>query len=190
MMLPKLSIIISAPSGAGKSTVVAALLKQLPQLAFSVSACSRSPRKNERDGVHYYFLDQDSFKHRIDEGEFFEWEEVYPGMYYGTLQSELERIWAEGKVVVFDVDVFGALQIKSKLGTEALSIFIQPPNLDSLEERLRNRQTDNEQKIQLRLAKAAQEMEQASKFDKIVINDDLNEAIERVKSLILDFIQR
>lgn len=183
------SIVISAPSGAGKSTIVGALLAKFPQLAFSISACSRPPRGQEQNGVHYYFLQPEQFKQKIEEGAFFEWEEVYTGMYYGTLQAELERIWSAGKVVVFDVDVIGGIKIKQKLQDAALSIFIQPPSIAILEERLRKRQTDSEEKIQLRIAKAAEEMSHSSAFDHVVVNDNLTVAIEQIEQLILAFIE-
>jgi guanylate kinase len=183
------SIVISAPSGAGKSTIVGALLAKFPQLAFSISACSRPPRGQEQNGVHYYFLQPEQFKQKIEEGEFFEWEEVYTGMYYGTLQAELERIWSAGKVVVFDVDVIGGIKIKQKLQDAALSIFIQPPSIAILEERLRKRQTDSEEKIQLRIAKAAEEMSHSSAFDHVVVNDNLTVTIEQIEQLILAFIE-
>lgn len=183
------SIVISAPSGAGKSTIVGALLAKFPQLAFSISACSRPPRGQEQNGVHYYFLQPEQFKQKIEEGAFFEWEEVYTGMYYGTLQAELERIWSAGKVVVFDVDVIGGIKIKQKLQDAALSIFIQPPSIAVLEERLRKRQTDSEEKIQLRIAKAAEEMSHSSAFDHVVVNDNLTVTIEQIEQLILAYIE-
>ena len=183
------SIVISAPSGAGKSTIVGALLAKFPQLAFSISACSRPPRGQEQNGVHYYFLQPEQFKQKIEEGAFFEWEEVYTGMYYGTLQAELERIWSAGKVVVFDVDVIGGIKIKQKLQDAALSIFIHPPSIAVLEERLRKRQTDSEEKIQLRIAKAAEEMSHSSAFDHVVVNDNLTVTIEQIEQLILAFIE-
>jgi guanylate kinase len=183
------SIVISAPSGAGKSTIVGALLRKYPQLEFSISACSRPPRGQEQDGVDYYFLTPDAFKAQIAQGAFFEWEEVYAGMYYGTLNAELARIWSASKVVVFDVDVIGGLKIKEKLQNAALAIFIQPPSIAVLEERLRKRQTDSEEKIQLRIAKAAEEMSHAAAFDHVVVNDDLSEAILQIEQLILAFIE-
>jgi guanylate kinase len=183
------SIVISAPSGAGKSTIVGALLAKYPQLSFSISAASRPPRGQEQNGVHYYFLKPEQFQQKIEEGAFFEWEEVYDGMYYGTLQSELERIWSVGKVVVFDVDVIGGIKIKEKLQNKALSIFIQPPSIAVLEQRLRKRQTDSEEKIQLRIAKAAEEMSHAGAFDHIIVNDELEVAIEQIEQLILAFIE-
>ena len=178
------SIVISAPSGAGKSTIVSALLQKYPQLAFSISACSRQPRGQEINGVHYYFLSPENFKTKIDEGAFFEWEEVYEGMYYGTLNSELERIWSQGQIVVFDVDVIGGLNIKQKLKDAVVAIFIQPPSIAVLEERLIKRQTDAPDKIKLRLAKAAEEMSRAHEFDHVVINDDLQKAIADIEALL------
>lgn len=189
-MLSKRSIVISAPSGAGKSTIVGALLRKYPQLEFSISACSRAPRGQEQNGVDYYFLTPDTFKQQIEQGAFFEWEEVYAGMYYGTLHAELERIWTAGKVVVFDVDVIGGLKIKEKLQTAAVSIFIQPPSIQVLEERLRKRQTDTEEKIQIRLAKAEEEMSHAQEFDHVIVNDDLNKAIAAVEQLVLQLISK
>ena len=187
-MLSKRSIVISAPSGAGKSTIVGALLRKYPQLEFSISACSRAPRGQEQNGVDYYFLTPGTFKQQIEQGAFFEWEEVYAGMYYGTLQAELERIWSAGKVVIFDVDVIGGLKIKEKLQTAAVSIFIQPPSIQVLEERLRKRQTDTEDKIQLRLAKAAEELSHAQDFDYVVVNDELSMAIEAVERIVQQLI--
>ena len=189
-MLSKRSIVISAPSGAGKSTIVGALLRKYPQLEFSISACSRAPRGQEQNGVDYYFLTPDTFNQQIEQGAFFEWEEVYAGMYYGTLHAELERIWTAGKVVVFDVDVIGGLKIKEKLQTAAVSIFIQPPSIQVLEERLRKRQTDTEEKIQIRLAKAEEEMSHAQAFDHVIVNDDLNKAIAAVEQLVLQLISK
>lgn len=183
------SIVISAPSGAGKSTIVNALLTQDHRLAFSVSACSRAPRGAEQDGVHYYFLSPALFKEKISEGAFFEWEEVYAGMYYGTLKSEMERIWAADQVVVFDVDVVGGLRIKELLKQDVLAIFIQPPSIEELEQRLIKRQTDAPEKIQIRIAKAAEEMQRASAFDHIVVNDDLQTAIAEAKTLIDEFLK-
>ena len=182
------SIVISAPSGAGKSTIVGALLAKYPQLAFSVSACSRAPRGKEQNGVHYYFLEPSEFKQKIAQGAFFEWEEVYEGMYYGTLHTELERIWAADQVVVFDIDVVGGLKVKEKLKDATISIFIQPPSIAALEERLRKRQTDSEEKIKLRLQKAEEELSKAQLFDYVVVNDDLSRAIAEVEALIIPML--
>lgn len=181
-------IIISAPSGAGKTTIVQALLKEMTQLAFSISACSREPRGNEQNGIDYYFLGREGFEQRIAEEAFLEWEEVYDGMFYGTLKSELTRIWSEGKTVIFDVDVVGGIHLKQIMGEKALSIFIQPPSMEELSRRLTSRNTDSIDKINMRLAKAKQEIEQAKDFDVIVVNDQLELAIQTVHSTILSFI--
>ncbi|MBP5994700.1 MAG: guanylate kinase [Crocinitomicaceae bacterium] len=181
-------IIISAPSGAGKTTIVQALLKDMTQLAFSISACSREPRGNEQNGIDYYFLGREGFEQRIAEEAFLEWEEVYDGMFYGTLKSELTRIWSEGKTVIFDVDVVGGIHLKQIMGEKALSIFIQPPSMEELSRRLTSRNTDSIDKINMRLAKAKQEIEQAKDFDVIVVNDQLELAIQTVHSTISSFI--
>ena len=183
-------IIFSAPSGAGKTTIVHALLNSMPQLAFSVSACSRAPRGKEIDGVDYHFLTADEFRTKIQNDEFVEWEEVYSDMYYGTLKSEIERIWSLGKTVVFDVDVVGGLNLKKNFKEQALAVFIQPPSLTILEQRLRNRKTDSEEKIQIRLAKSIQELERATEFDVIIENNVLEVAIEKSKKLVIEFIER
>jgi guanylate kinase len=182
-------IIISAPSGAGKTTIVQALLKDMNQLAFSISACSREPRGKEENGIDYYFLSKEDFQKRITENAFLEWEEVYEGMFYGTLKSELSRIWGEGKTVIFDVDVVGGIHLKQIMADKALSIFIQPPSMEELERRLTTRNTDSLEKINMRLAKAKQEIEQAKDFDVIVVNDQLDLAIQTVHSAISSFIQ-
>jgi len=182
-------IIISAPSGAGKTTIVRALLKELPQLAFSISACSREPRGLEKNGVDYYFLGKEGFGQQIEANAFVEWEEVYEGMFYGTLKSELARIWKEGKIVIFDVDVVGGIHLKEIMKEKALSVFIQPPSLEELERRLKSRNTDSMNKIAMRVAKAAQEIEQAKEFDVIVVNDQLELAIQAIHSAIARFIE-
>ncbi len=183
------AIIISAPSGAGKSTIVQHLLKQIPGLEFSVSACSRPIRGSEIDGKDYHFISLDDFKSRIERNEFVEWEEVYPGSYYGTLKSELELIWAAGKVPVFDVDVVGGVNLKKHFGEAALAIFIQPPSIHILEERLRKRSSDSEESLKKRIAKAELEMTYASRFDRIVVNDVLARAIKEAGELAGTWMQ-
>jgi len=181
-------IIFSAPSGAGKSTLVHSLLPQLPELSFSISATSRSPRGREEHGKDYYFLSSEEFNARIAKDELLEWEEVYADTYYGTLRSEVERIWSEGKVVVFDVDVVGALNLKKQFGERALALFVKAPSIEILEQRLRDRATDSEEKIQQRVAKATIEMARAPEFDKVIVNDDLNTAIAEALGILKDFI--
>lgn len=174
-------VIFSAPSGAGKTTIVHHLLNHLKELEFSISACSREPRPNETDGKDYYFIGVEGFKKKIEENAFIEWEEVYTDNYYGTLVSELERIWKNGHVVIFDVDVIGGLNLKKKLGEHALAVFVQPPSVDDLEKRLRHRSTETEEKIQQRLAKAKLELSYADKFDVVLLNDHLETAFEEAK---------
>jgi len=179
------SIIFSAPSGAGKTTIVRHLLG-LPELnlAFSVSATTRALRGSEEHGHDYYFLSQSEFQTHIENGDLVEWEEVYPGKFYGTLKSELERLWEQGKTVVFDVDVVGGSNLKNVLGEEALAIFIQPPSLDVLRSRLEGRGTETQERIEERMAKASWEMEQKVHFDRILINDDLLRACETAEDWI------
>lgn len=183
-------IIVSAPSGAGKTTIVRHLLSLPLQLAFSVSATSRAPRPGESDGLDYYFLSADTFRQKIDAGEFLEWEEVYPGTYYGTLKSEVERIWDEGKSVVFDVDVIGGLNIKKIYGDKALAVFVQPPSVEVLHQRLRNRSTESEEKIATRIAKAEYELSFAPLFDVLLINDNLQTALTEAELKVRNFLNR
>lgn len=183
-------IIFSAPSGSGKTTIVKSVLQETTNLAFSVSACSRPKRPNEQDGVDYYFLTPDDFRKKINEDAFLEWEEVYPGSYYGTLRSELVRIWKSGRHVVFDVDVAGGLNIKKQYPEQALAIFIQPPSLEELEKRLVNRGTETPESLQKRIGKAAYELTFAKDFDKIVINDDLIRAINETIQIVNKFINK
>ncbi|TNE55504.1 MAG: guanylate kinase [Bacteroidetes bacterium] len=183
-------IIFSAPSGAGKTTIVRHLLKQNLGLEFSVSACSRSPRKNERDGVDYHFFSVEEFRSKIESDDFVEWEEVYAGMFYGTLKSEIERIWSEGKAVIFDVDVEGGINLKKQFGDQALAVFVEPPSIEVLEERLRSRSTDPEEKIRIRLAKAKQEMTRAIYFDRTLRNDDLERACDEAVEVVREFLQK
>ena len=182
-------IIFSAPSGAGKSTLVRYLLSQGLRIQFSVSATSRQPRGEEKDGVEYYFLTPEEFRKRIANNEFLEYEEVYTDKYYGTLKSEVDRILAEGTNVVFDVDCVGGLNIKKIYGEQALSIFVMPPSVEVLRERLEKRGTDSPQVIESRLAKAEYEMSFAPQFDVTVYNDDYDRVKGEVLQLVSDFIQ-
>ncbi len=181
-------IIFSAPSGSGKSTLVHYLLDQVPGFAFSISATSRAPRGAEKEGVDYYFLSAASFKERVERGEFLEWEEVYEGTYYGTLNSEVARSWEKGDAVAFDIDVVGGLNLKKQFGDRALALFIQAPSVEELERRLIDRGTDSPEKIKQRIDKAAWEMTQAEGFDHIIINDDLDRAKAEAKELLKAFL--
>jgi guanylate kinase len=177
-------MVFSAPSGAGKTTIVTHLLKAFNKLEFSVSATSRAPRGQEVDGKDYYFLSVKEFKKRIKNNEFVEYEEVYPGSFYGTLKSEVERIWAKGNVIMFDVDVKGGVSIKKIFGEKAFTVFIMPPSLEVMEKRLRARGTDSEEAIKTRVAKAAEEMTYAAKFDAVLVNDVLEESFEKAERLV------
>jgi guanylate kinase len=183
-------IIVSAPSGAGKTTIVRHLLAMLLPLSFSVSATSRAPRTGEVDGHDYYFLSADTFRQKIEAEEFLEWEEVYPGTYYGTLKSEVERIWNEGKSVVFDVDVIGGLNIKKIYGDKALAIFVQPPSVETLRQRLCNRSTESEDKIATRIAKAEYELSFAPQYDVVLINDNLQTTLSEAEALIHNYLNK
>jgi guanylate kinase len=183
-------IIFSAPSGAGKTTIVKHLLSfNELNLAFSISACSRPKRNNEQDQKDYYFLSLEEFRNKIEANEFLEWEEVYKDNFYGTLKSEIDRIWNNRQHAIFDVDVKGGLNLKKIFGTDALAIFVMPPSMQELEERLRSRKTETEEKIQTRLAKAQSELETASLFDKIILNDNLEKAISEAKIMIEAFLK-
>ena len=182
-------VIFSAPSGAGKSTIVSHLLKKFPELEFSISATSRAPRGNEQDGREYYFFSAERFRQLIAEDKFVEHEEVYPGSFYGTLKSEVERIWAKGHVIVFDIDVKGGVNVKRIFGDKAFSVFIQAPSVDVLRQRLIGRGTDSAEAIEKRVAKAASEMEfAAGKFDYVLVNDDLETALAEAEKIIGKFI--
>lgn len=184
-------IIFSAPSGAGKTTIVKHLLSKFPNdLAFSISASTREPRGNEVDGKDYYFISKDDFLHKIAKQEFIEFEEVYSGTFYGTLRSELERIWAEGKSVIFDIDVVGGLRLKSKYPEEALAIFVNPPSLEVLKQRLSGRGTDSEEKLQERFAKAEHELGFADRFDVVLQNHELEQACAEAERLVTGFIKK
>ena len=183
-------IIIAAPSGAGKTSVVHHLLKTLPQrLGFSVSCATRSPRANEKNGVDYYFIAADEFKQRIEKDEFAEWEMVYEGKYYGTLRSELTRIWDAQKVPLLDVDVKGGLAVKRNY-PNSLSIFIEPPSMEELKRRLESRGTESPASLQARIEKATWEMTFRSNFDTIVVNDNLTQTCEVVEKLVLDYLNK
>ena len=181
-------IVISAQSGAGKTSIVHHLLKNMNELSFSVSACSREKRENETHGKDYYFLGVEGFQNKIKEDAFLEWEQVYENQYYGTLKSEIERIWSEGKTVIFDVDVIGGLNIKKQYPKECLSLFIMPPSVDVLRERLSGRGSESEEKLEMRLAKAEQEISKNQEFDKVILNDDFGIACEETMEVITNFI--
>ena len=183
-------IIFSAPSGSGKTTIVKRLLSTFPQFEFSISATSRQPRGEERDGVDYFFLTQDEFRQKVAENAFVEWEEVYNGTCYGTLRSEMERIWAKGNVIIFDVDVMGGINLKRIFGERACSIFIKAPSVEALRERLIGRGTDSAETIEKRVAKAEFELSKASEFDFVVVNDILDNAVAETEQIITDFLKR
>lgn len=181
-------IILSAPSGSGKTTIARELLNSELGLEFSISACSREKRSTEIDAKDYFFLSPDEFRARIENDEFIEWEEVYKDHFYGTLRSEVDRIWERGNTVLFDVDVVGGLNIKKQLGDQALAIFIQPPDIKTLKERLIGRSSDSDEKISMRLNKAEEELKYASKFDVIIINDKLDQAINKTLYFVKAFL--
>ena len=182
-------IIFSAPSGSGKSTIINKLMSEYGLRGrFSISATSRKPRGSERDGVEYYFLSEENFRKRIGEGDFLEYEEVYPGCFYGTLRSEVDRTLAQGENVILDIDVQGGLNVKKIYGDRALTLFIQPPSIERLRERLERRGTDAPEVIERRLAKAETELSIAPKYDAIVVNDDLEEACQSAARVVEDFL--
>ena len=182
-------IVISAPSGAGKTSIVHHLLKSMDELSFSVSACSREKRDNETHGKDYYFLGVEGFQNKIKEDAFLEWEQVYENQYYGTLKSEIERIWSEGKTVIFDVDVIGGLNIKKQYPKECLSLFIMPPSLEVLAERLLGRRSESDESLHKRLDKAEEEIAQNQEFDRVILNDDFEIACEETVEVITNFIK-
>jgi guanylate kinase len=183
-------VIFSAPSGAGKTTIVKHLLSKGLNLEFSISATSRKPRHDEVNTKDYHFLPEEEFRNKIEKNEFLEWEEVYTGTFYGTLKNEVERIRALGKNIIFDVDVVGGLNIKKYYGSEALAVFVQPPSVDELKKRLKNRSTETEEKIKMRIEKAEHELSFANQFDIIIVNDNLEEALEEAKTIITNFLNQ
>lgn len=181
-------VIFSAPSGSGKTTIVRELLGIFPQFEFSISATSRLPRGSEQDGIDYYFLTNDEFRSLVEKDGFVEWQEVYAGTCYGTLRSELDRIWQKGNIILFDVDVMGDINLKRIFGGDACSIFIMPPSIGELERRLVGRGTDSPEVIAKRLAKAEFEISKSTEFDHIVVNDDLDAAVEDTRRIIESFL--
>lgn len=187
--MPGKALIFSAPSGSGKTTIVKHLLANNPTLGFSISASTRDKRgRTEENGKDYYFLSPDEFKQKIDEDEFIEWEEVYAGNFYGTLKSEIERIWKEGRDVVFDVDVQGGIKLKKYFKENALSIFVKVPSIEDLKSRLKTRGTESAESLSRRIFKAEFEMKFADQFDVILLNEDLNKATAKAQKLYTDFI--
>lgn len=182
-------VIFSAPSGSGKTTIVRRLLERYNQFEFSISATSRAPRGAERDGVDYYFLSAEEFAEKVAQDAFVEWEEVYAGTSYGTLKSEVERIWSKGNIILFDVDVMGGINLKRIFGDKACSIFIMPPSIEELRRRLEGRGTDSAETIEKRISKASFELTKSPEFDHTVINDRLEEAIEATCKIIDGFLQ-
>lgn len=185
------AVIFCAPSGAGKTTIVKHLLQHIPQLKFSISATTRSIRQGvEQEGRDYYFLDESTFKARLEHNDFYEWQEVYQGTFYGTLKSEVERIWAEGNHVIFDLDVIGGVNLKQILGDRALAVFVAVNDVATLENRLRVRNTETEESLQKRVAKAAKEMEYAAQFDYVLVNEDLSRAFSEALAVVNDFLAK
>ena len=183
-------VILSAPSGAGKTTIVKYLLKKDLKLEFSISACSRNIREGEMDGVDYYFLPLAGFKKKIEQQAFVEWEEVYEGNYYGTLKSEIERIWKKGNHVLFEVDVKGGINLKKYFNEKALSVFIMPPSVEDLRQRLINRKTEKRGEIEKRMKRAEFEISFSDQFDHIIINDDLETAKKETFKIVKDFLRK
>lgn len=189
--MPGKLIIFSAPSGSGKTTIVHHILKKFSdKLEFSISACTREKRPNEVDGKDYHFMAVEEFKQKIKKNEFVEWEEVYQGQFYGTLKSELERIWNSGKHVIFDLDVQGGINLKRSFGRPAYSIFVMPPSVEILELRLKQRQTETPESIAKRVAKARQEIQVADQFDKILLNENLEKVCAEAEKLVSEFLNK
>lgn len=186
---PRKLVVITAPSGAGKSSIVKKLLQHNPDLSFSVSCTTRDKRTGEIDGDHYHFISQEEFKKRVANNEFVEQEEVYPGKFYGTLKTEVERVWNNRQVVLFDIDVKGALNLKKQFGNDCITIFIAPPSKEALINRLKNRGTEDAKSLKARIARSEEELTYADKFDKVVVNHDFDIAYMRVKNAVLSFLK-
>lgn len=182
-------LIITAPSGAGKTSITKYLMKLFPQLAFSVSAATRAPRAHETNGVDYYFLSTEDFQQKIQNNEFIEWEMVYEGKYYGTLKSELQRIWQNNQVPVLDIDVKGAIHVQQQYPKQTLALFIEPPSIDELKKRLINRGTETEESLQARINKAAYEISFSHSFDEVIVNDDLSRACAEAEVFVRRFLE-
>ena len=189
LLPPKKLVVVTAPSGAGKSSIVKKLLQHNPSLAFSVSCTTREKRSGEEDARHYYFISVDDFRKKIAANEFVEHEEVYPRKFYGTLKAEVERIWSGRKVVLFDIDVKGALNLKKQFGDDCLTIFIAPPSKESLVNRLKNRGTEDAKSLKARIKRSEEELSYADKFDKVVVNKDFDTAYMRVKNFVTNFLK-
>lgn len=182
-------IVVAAPSGAGKTTIVRHLLKTFDRLAFSVSAATRAQRPHEVNGKDYYFISKEAFLSKIEEGDFLEWQEVYAGQYYGTLKSEIARLWADQKVVIFDIDVQGALNIKKQYPDETLLVFVKPPSKEILIQRLIDRNTESPESLKKRIEKASFELQFEDKFDRVLVNDDLQSCLIRAEHLVKDYLK-
>lgn len=183
-------VVLVAPSGGGKTTMTKRLLKDFKDLRFSVSATTRPPRSGEKEGIHYHFISEKDFKNRIEKGDFLEWEQFYNGTFYGTLRANIEKELEKGYFILLDIEVLGALNVKKIFGDDALAIFIQPPSLDDLKERLSKRGTEDDRTLEARIDRAKKEMAYANRFDHLVINDDLEKAYSQIKELVINFINQ
>jgi len=190
MSVQRKAVLFSAPSGSGKTTIIRRIMEYFDCFEFSISATSRQPRAGEQHGVDYYFLTPAEFEQRVKQGHFLEWEEVYAGTCYGTLKSEIDRICSTGKVVIFDVDVNGGINLKHYFGDDALAIFVMPPSIEALEQRLRGRGTESEESIQKRLGRSAKELDEAPRFDLTIINDNLDQAVSETRAAIEKFLTK